>query len=104
MDFKVRALDFLSIYIKEKNSCQDPAMKVQLIQGLLKALTVAYKDHYTILFDRIKAVLTQIAKQGTPQAQTADQQQQLAAKSNECTILLTELMTMSMRHHNDQTL
>jgi len=100
MDFKVRALDFLSIYIKETHrQNQDPAMKVQLIQGLLKALSVAYKDHYTILFDRIKAVLTQIAKQGTP----TQQQQSQSKSANECTILLTELMTMSMRHHTDPT-
>lgn len=55
MDFKVRALDFLSIYVKQ--SQPDAANQLKLIQGLLKALTVAHKDSHTILFDRIKSVL-----------------------------------------------
>jgi len=42
MDFKVRALDFLSIYVKQ--SQPDASNQLKLIQGLLKALTVAHKD------------------------------------------------------------
>ena len=66
MDFKLRALDFISIYVKECEK-QPPEMKISLIKGLLKALTVAYKDKHTTMFDRIKAVLALIAKQSTVQ-------------------------------------
>lgn len=41
MEFKVRALDFLSIYCKQS---QKSDLQLVLIQGLLKALTVAHKD------------------------------------------------------------
>ena len=44
MDFKVRALDFLSIYVKEKGYVGNAANQIKLIQGLLKALSVAHSD------------------------------------------------------------
>jgi hypothetical protein len=62
---------------------------MKLIQGLLKALTVAHKDSNTILFDRIKIILTLIAKQNV---QSKD-----AENTNACKMLLTEIMTMMLR-------
>ena len=63
MDFKVRALDFLSIYVKEKGYQGNSMAQLKLIRGLLSALSVAHKDKHQILFDRIKSVLTIMAKQ-----------------------------------------
>jgi hypothetical protein len=37
-------------------------LQLPLIQGLLKGLSVAHKDKHQALFERIKAVLTLIAK------------------------------------------
>lgn len=64
MDFKVRALDFLSIYIKEKHYQTKPMYQIKLIRGLLSALSVAHRDNHTTLFDRIKLILSHMAKQG----------------------------------------
>ena len=41
---------------------------LKLIKGLLKALQVAHVDKNTILFDRIKTVLTLIARGGQQQS------------------------------------
>ena len=73
MDFKVRALDFLSIYVKEKGYQGNSIAQLKLIRGLLSALSVAHKDKHQILFDRIKAVLTIMAKQS--QLQEGDSEQ-----------------------------
>lgn len=65
MDFKVRVLDFLSIYVKEMKKAENqdrPIDSYKLIKGLLKGLQVAHQDKNTILFDRIKTVLTMIAR------------------------------------------
>lgn len=63
MDFKVRVLDFISIYVRQtQGSSGNAANQVKLIQGLLKGLNVAHGDKHTILFDRIKSVLALIAK------------------------------------------
>jgi len=65
MDFKVRVLDFLAIYVKEMKKAENsekPIDSHKLIKGLLKGLQVAHQDKNTILFDRIKTVLTMLAK------------------------------------------
>lgn len=65
MDFKVRVLDFIAIYVKEMKKPENTKRtwnSQQLIKGLLKALQVAHQDKNTILFDRIKTVLTMISK------------------------------------------
>jgi hypothetical protein len=93
MDFKVRALDFLSIYVKQ--SQPDSSKQLKLIQGLLKALTVAHKDAHTILFDRIKSVLAQIAKQST--LQPKEESKVDSGNGKECKMLLTEMMAMLLR-------
>lgn len=63
MDFKVRALDFLAIYVKQKGYQKDSTAHIKLIQGLLKSLSVAHQDKHTVLFDRLKTVLSAMAKQ-----------------------------------------
>ena len=62
-DFKVRAVDFLSIYVKQKGYQGNAAVQIKLIRGLLKGLSTAHSDKNQILFDRIKAVLGLMAKQ-----------------------------------------
>ena len=56
-DFKVRVLDFLSIYVKQKSLKNEPTKQVTLIRGLLKALSTAHADKNTILFERVKTIL-----------------------------------------------
>jgi hypothetical protein len=65
MEFKVRVLDFLAIYVKEMRNSENAQIEFdthKLIKGLLKALQVAHSDKNTILFDRVKTVLTLIAR------------------------------------------
>ena len=68
MDFKLRALDFISIYVKSDSESKDFMKKmssesqVTLIKGLLRALSVAFQDKNTALFDRIKTILAMIVK------------------------------------------
>ena len=62
----MRVLDFIAIYVKEMKKVH-PAQKrsydaLKLIKQLLKALQVAHADKNTILFERIKTVLTLIAR------------------------------------------
>ena len=64
MDFKVRAVDFLSIYVKQRAYQSDPSVQIKLIRGLLKGLSAANVDKHQILFERIKSVLALMAKQG----------------------------------------
>jgi hypothetical protein len=102
MDFKVRALDFLSIYVKQMQSegkSSSSGTQMTLIQGLLKALTVAHNDKNTTLFDRIKSVLAMIAKQSSS-AQSIEESKK-AGEGKECKILLTEMMAMILRQHKD---
>jgi len=62
MDFKVRAVDFLSIYVKQRSFKGDSEVQIKLIRGLLKSLSVAHTDKHQILFERIKSVLALMAK------------------------------------------
>ena len=45
--------------------CEKKFDTLSLIKGLLKAMQVAHSDNNTILFDRIKTVLTTIARGNT---------------------------------------
>ena len=47
--------------------------QLKLIRGLLNALSVAHKDKHQILFDRIKSVLTIMAKQSQIQEAEASE-------------------------------
>jgi len=55
-------LDFIAIYVKEMKKGNQQFDTLRLIKGLLKALQVAHSDKNTILFERIKTVLTLIAR------------------------------------------
>ena len=67
IDFKVRVLDFLAIYVKKNGYKSDPSTQIKLIRGLLKGLSTAHKDQSKALFDRLKSVLALMAKQGSSQ-------------------------------------
>jgi hypothetical protein len=99
MDFKVRALDFLAIYIKEKHYQSKPAIQIKLIRGLLQALSVAHRDAHKALFDRIKQILAQMAKQGVAQQEESKQVQE--SNLQECQVLMTEMMQMLLKQHRD---
>ena len=67
VDFKLRVLDFIEIYIKEmkKEIHYGKHIKIdsiKIIKGLIKSLQIAHQDKNTQLFDRIKSVLGIIAK------------------------------------------
>lgn len=58
-------LDFLAIYIKEMKKKQNQSKSfdsLSIIKGLLKALQVAHADKNSMLFDRIKSVISILAK------------------------------------------
>jgi hypothetical protein len=60
-------LDFISIYIKEmtkrnEHSKDSKFDSIDLIKGLLKAMQVAHADKNAILFERIKSVISIMAK------------------------------------------
>lgn len=64
---------------------------MDLIKGLLKALQVAHSDKNMILFDRIKAVISMMAK-GPQDQQAADGDSESGSiKQNK--IIMTELMS-----------
>lgn len=60
----MRAVDFLSIYVKQRGYQRDSSVQIKLIRGLLKGLTAANTDKHSVLFERIKSVLSLMAKQG----------------------------------------
>lgn len=62
-EFKVKVLDFLSIYIKEVKHGMDRDKKLLIIKGLLEAMATAHRDRSDVLFDKIKAVILALAKE-----------------------------------------
>lgn len=65
-----------------------------LIKGLLKAMQVAHSDNNTILFDRIKTVLTNIARGNT--------QGELQGDNKDRKLLMTEVMALVLKPTKDQ--
>lgn len=97
MDFKVRVLDFISIYIKEMKKVENSEVQwnsQQLIKGLLKALQVAHQDKNTILFDRIKTVLTMLSRN----TQTSQINSEEIKNSK---ILMTEVVALVLKPTKD---
>lgn len=93
-DFKVRVLDFVAIYIKEMKKAQLESVtkdgeqhfeSLEVIKGLLKSLQVAHSDRNMILFERVKTVISMMAR--GPQKKTEEQG---SIKENK--IVMTELM------------
>ena len=75
MDFKVRVLDFISIYTQQKatgvaNAIDGNNTSLQLIQGLLTSIKVAHQDGHQTLCERAKSVLSTMAKQGLSEDKT----------------------------------
>jgi len=102
MEFKVRVLDFIAIYVKEmrKEESEKTIDSLKLIKGLLKALQVAHADKNTILFERIKTVLTLIARGGGQKI--AVQNGEDSNESKESKILMTEVMSLVLKPTKDQ--
>ena len=99
MEFKVRVLDFISIYVREAHKSPDSVEGYdahKLIKGLLKALQVAHADKNTILFDRIKSVLTLLARSGGVSGGEGKE------SSKESKLLLTEVMALVLKPTKDQ--
>lgn len=93
MDFKVRVLDFISIYAVQQKKNKKPlgtSTSLMLVKGLLNSLKVAHQDEHTTLFERVKSVLSTIAKQGV------SSEEQSAELIKEQKILMTETMAMVM--------
>jgi len=100
MDFKVRAVDFLSIYVKQNVSKRDPTVQIKLIRGLLKGLTAASTDKHTVLFERIKAVLSLMGKLGqqTQQEKAGNEETKDAAGAvDEAGVLMTEMSRLLLK-------
>lgn len=100
MEFKVRVLDFISIYVKEmrKDETSRGFDSLRLIKGLLKALQIAHADKNTILFDRIKSVLTMIARGS---AQKTESSTNDANANKDSKILMTEVMALVLKPTKD---
>lgn len=110
MDFKVRVLDFICIYVKQNQTDKafaKPEMQLTLIQGLLNALKVAHLDKHQILFERIKSVLAIIAKQssgGSASDESAKTDSKDEQSGKQGKMLLTELTSMLLRPTTEQGL
>lgn len=90
-------LDFVGIYIKEMKKKNEQNHKnfdsIDLIKGLLKALQVAHSDRNMILFERIKTVISMMAKGSTQHAE--DQEESGDVKQNK--IIMTEIMSQLLK-------
>mmetsp|Transcript_18132 Transcript_18132/g.30976 ORF Transcript_18132/g.30976 Transcript_18132/m.30976 type:complete len:332 (-) Transcript_18132:50-1045(-) len=75
-----------------------------IIKGLLKALQVAHLDKNTILFERIKTVLTLIARGGSSQINGEGQQdeEERAELNKERKMLMTEVVALVLKPTKDQ--
>jgi len=77
---------------------------------------VAHRDQHSALFDRIKQVLSVMAKQGSSLSQMTTEEAKMIvpnpkegdAKQNtklhQCEILMTEMMQMLLKQHKDPAL
>lgn len=83
MEFKVRAVDFLAIYVKQRSYKDNADVHLKLIRGLLKGLSTAHADKHTILFERIKSVFALMAKQGANQGADSAEAGQQTKSSND---------------------
>jgi len=76
---------------------------MRIIKGLLKALQVAHADKNTVLFDRIKSVLSQIARGSGKQSQDdAGTQSQAKEGDKDSKLLMTEVMGLVLKPTKDK--
>ena len=75
---------------------------ITMIKGLLKAMQVAHSDNNKILFDRIKTVLTNIAR-GSKMASSEEHKVDSGSKSQnkDKKILMTEVMSLVLKPTKD---
>jgi len=98
-DFKIKVLDFVSIYIKEMDK-QEGKNSIDVIKGLLKGLQVAHSDRNAILFERIKAVISMMAK--GHRRNHEEEEEDSGLKANK--ILMTELVSLLLKQSRDAQL
>jgi hypothetical protein len=106
MDFKVRVMEFISIFVQQRNKQKEEVKEsnrsdtsLTLIKGLLHSLKVAHQDSHQVLFDRAKTVLSSMAKQGI---NTASNDSEDALKDQK--ILMTETMATLLKPNKDSAL
>lgn len=85
-EFKIKVLDFLSIYIKESKGEIDNEKRIIIVKGLLDSLAVAHEDRSYVLFDKIKTVILALAKQSKSSLKHSEDD------SHAITILFTEII------------
>ncbi|CDW74667.1 UNKNOWN [Stylonychia lemnae] len=92
--------------IKSKEQTQDSKFdSIDLIKGLLKAMQVAHADKNVILFERIKSVISIMAKgsqqKGDENGKDKDENEgDENIKSNK--IIMTEIMSLLLKQNKDQ--
>ena len=98
-------LDFVAIYIKEMKKKQSASLEsLDIIKGLLKGLQVAHADKNTILFERIKTVISMMARGPQGQSKLADDSdgEEDGESIKESKIVMTELMGQLLKTGKDQ--
>jgi hypothetical protein len=84
----------VAIYLKEANSGASRSIDgLKLTKGLLKALQVAHSDKNTVLFDRIKSVMSLMGKG----ASINDVQKE----NKDAKILLQEVVSLALKPTKD---
>lgn len=78
---------------------------IDLIKGFLKGLQVAHADKNMILFERIKSVISMMAKgqhksQDQDNDNDNDDNEEGGVKANK--IIMTEIMSLLLKHNKDQ--
>lgn len=80
-----------------------------LIRGLLKALSTAHADKNTILFERVKTILAQLARQNQQQKSanssdpksTKEESKEESAGGEQCKVILSEMSQVMLKQHKD---
>jgi hypothetical protein len=72
---------------------------IDIIKGLLKGLQVAYADRNLTLFERIKSVISIMARGSQGSQEQSNNEEDDQAKSNK--IIMTELMSLLLKQSKD---
>ena len=106
MDFKVRVMELVSIYVQQRAKKTEEVKdsnrsdtSLTLIKGLLSSLKVAHQDNHQVLFDRAKATLSSMAKQGINTTTSGSED---ALKDQK--LLFTETMATILKPNKDSAL
>lgn len=97
-------MEFVTIFVQQRAKMEEVKhngsdTSLTLIKGLLSSLKVAHQDSHQVLFDRAKATLSLMAKQGISAASSGSED---ALKDQK--ILLTETMATILKPNKDAAL